>query len=145
MNWTVSDFVFAGALIFGALGAYAFAAKRTRNRAYRAGVGIALGAAVVLLWANGAVGLTDSAADAAYVVVPAVGILGAVLARFQPGGMARAMFATALVQALIGLSALAAGMVPAHNSTLEILGITGVFIALFTGAGVLFREAARGT
>jgi hypothetical protein len=145
VNWTVSDFVFAGALLFGSLGAYELAARRAGNTAYRAAVGVALAAAVLLLWGNGAVGITDSAADAIYAGVPAVGIIAAVVARFQPHGMARAMFATALAQALIGVIALAAGMVPAYNSAFEILGITAFFAALFIGSALLFREAARGT
>lgn len=143
VNWTVSDFVFAGALLFGALCMYELAARRTSHTAYRAAVGVALTAAVLLLWANGAVGITDSAADPVYAGVPAVGILGAIVARFQPFGMARAMFATALAQASVGVIALVAGMVPTYNSAFEILGITGFFAVLFVGSALLFREAAR--
>jgi hypothetical protein len=142
VNWTVSDFVFAGALMFGALGTYELAVRKTGNTAYRAAAGVALAATVLLLWANGAVGITDSAADAMYVGVPAVGIIGALVARFQARGMARAMFFAALAQALIGAVALIAGMVPAYNSAFEILAITGFFAALFVGAGLLFRQAA---
>jgi hypothetical protein len=145
VNWTASDFVFAGALLFGALGAYELAVRWTGNTVYRAAAGVALAAAVLLLWVNAAVGITDGAADAMYAGVPAVGILGAIVARFQPRGMARAMFATALAQASIGVVALAAGMVPAFNSAFEILGITGFFAALFVGSALLFREAARRT
>ena len=142
VNWTVSDFVFAGALMFGALGTYELAVRKTGNTAYRAAAGVALAATVLLLWANGAVGITDSAADAMYVGVPAVGIIGALVARFQARGMARAMFAAALAQALIGAVALIAGMVPEYNSAFEILAISGFFAALFIGAGLLFRQAA---
>jgi hypothetical protein len=142
VNWTVSDFVFACALMFGALGTYELAVRKTGNTAYRAAAGVALAATVLLLWANGAVGITDSAADAMYVGVPAVGIIGALVARFQARGMARAMFFAALAQALIGAVALIAGMVPAYNSAFEILAITGFFAALFVGAGLLFRQAA---
>jgi hypothetical protein len=117
----------------------------TRSTAYRAAVGVALVAAVVLLWANAAVGITDGAADPIYVGVPAVGIIGAIVARFRPRGMALAMYATALAQTSIGVVALAAGMVPAYNSAFEILGITGFFAALFVASALLFREAARGT
>jgi hypothetical protein len=145
VNWTVSDFVFAGALLFGALGAYELTMRTTGNTAYRAAVGVALAAAVLLLWANGAVGITDSAADAIYAGVPVIGIVGAIVARFQARGMARAMLAAAFAQALVGAIALTAGMVPEHNSALEIMGITGFFTALFVGSALLFREAARGT
>ncbi|MGI9175355.1 MAG: hypothetical protein ACR2GR_08575, partial [Rhodothermales bacterium] len=74
--------------------------------------------------------------------VPTVGIIGAIIARFQPRGMARAMFAMALAQALVAVIALIAGIVPAYNSAFEILGITGFFVALFVGSAWLFRKAA---
>ncbi len=139
VDWTAGDFVFAGALLFGALGAYEFTIRKTSNTAYRAAVGIALASAVLLLWVNAAVGITDSAADAMYAGVPAVAVFGAIVARFQPRGMARAMFATALAQALIGVIALTAGIVPAYNSAFEILGISAFFGALFIGSALLFR------
>ena len=143
-DWSAGDFVFAGVLLFGSLGLYELATRRCGNPAYRAGVGMALGATVLLVWANGAVGLTDSGADLLLILgVPAVGLIGAFLARFQARRMARAMFATALAVALIGGGALIAGIVPAFNSASEILGITGVFALLFVGSGLLFREAAR--
>ena len=144
-NWTVGDFVFAAVLLFGSLGAYELAARMTGNTAYRAGVGVAIAAAFLLVWVNGAVGITDSDADLMFFLgVPTVGIIGAIIVRFQPRGMARAMFATALAQALVAGIALIAGIVPAYNSAFEILGITGFFVALFVGSALLFREAARG-
>lgn len=144
VNWTLSDFVFAGVLLFGALGVYEGAARSTDNTAYRGGVGLALLTAVLLTWINGAVGITDGAADGLYLGVPILGIIGALIARFRPRGMARAMVAAASAQALIGGIALIAGMVPAHNSAFEILGITGFFVALWVGSAGLFRKAARG-
>jgi len=90
------------------------------------------------------VGITDSDADLMFLWVPAVGIIGAIIARFQPRGMARAMFATALAQALVAVIALIAGIVPAYNSAFEVLGITGFYVALFVGSALLFRHAARG-
>jgi hypothetical protein len=99
----------------------------------------------LLVWVNGAVGLSDSAADVLFfLLVPAVAIIGALIARFRPRGMARAMFATALVLTSVAVTALIAGIVPAYNSTFEILGIAGFFAALFVGSALLFREAARG-
>ncbi len=142
--WNVFDFVFAGALIFGTGLTYELVARKAGNIAYRAAVGVALAAAFLLVWVNGAVGITDSDADLMYVGVLAVGIIGAIIARFQPRGMARAMFATALAQALVAVIALIAGIVPAYNSAFEILGITGFYVALFIGSAWLFRHAARG-
>jgi len=142
--WTLADFVFAGALIFGTGLAYELLARRAGNIAYRAAVGVALAAAFLLVWINLAVGITDSGADLMFLWVPAVGIVGAIVARFRPRGMARAMFATALAQASVAAIALIAGIVPAYNPALEVLGITGFYVALFVGSALLFRRAGRG-
>jgi hypothetical protein len=142
--WNLADFVFAGALIFGTGLTYVLVARKAGNIAYRAAVGVALAAAFLLVWVNADVGITDSDADLMFLWVPAVGIIGAIIARFQPRGMARAMFAMALAQALVAVIALIAGIVPAYNSAFEILGITGFYVALFVGSALLFRHAARG-
>ena len=142
--WGVGDFVFAGILLFGSLGAYEVVARMKGDSAYRAGAGVAIAAAFLLIWVNAAVGITDSDADGMYLAVVAVGFIGALVARFRPEGMARAMFATALAHAAVGVIALIAGIVPAFNSAFEILGITAFFVVLFGGSALLFREAARG-
>lgn len=142
--WSLGDYVFAGILLFGSLGAYEVAVRLTGNTAYRAGVGVAIAAAFLLIWVNAAVGITDSGADVMYLGVLAVGVVGALIARFKPKGMALAMIATAIAHALVGVVALMAGIVPEFNSAFEILGITAFFVVLFGGSAVLFREAARG-
>jgi hypothetical protein len=142
VNWTASDFVFAGVLLFGSLGAYELAARRTDNATYQFGVGMAITAAFLLTWINAAVGITDSPADGMYLGVVAMGIIGAVIARFRPVGMTYAMLAAALALVVVGTVALSAGMVPAYNSAFEILGLTGFFAALFVGSAWLFWEAA---
>lgn len=144
VNWTASDFVFAGVLLFGSLGIYELVARKTEDTLYRYAVGVAVAAAFLLIWVNGAVGITDSDADGMYLGVLAVGFIGALLARFRPQGMALAMFATALALVSVSVIALVAGIVPAYNSAFEILGITGFYITLFVGSALLFREAARG-
>jgi len=143
INWGLGDFVFAGVLLFGSLGVYEVAARTTSNIAYRAGVGVAIAGALLLTWINTAVGITDSGADLMYLGVPLVGIISAFLGRFRPAGMARALLATALVQAGVGVIVLGAGMVSAHNSAIEILGLTGFFVTLFAGSAWLFRQSAQ--
>lgn len=71
----------------------------------------------------------------------AVGLIGTFIARFQPHGMARALFATALAQALV---ALIAGLGSPASGPEEILAVNGFFVALFIGSAFLFRYAARG-
>ena len=53
--WTLFDFVFAGALIFGTGLTYVLVARKAGNIAYRAAFGIALAAAFILVWLTGAV------------------------------------------------------------------------------------------
>ena len=91
---------------------YELAARKTGNIAYRAAVGVALAAALLLVWINLAVGIIgneDNPANLMYIGVLAVGTIGAIIARFQPHGMARALFATALAQGLVVVIALIAG------------------------------------
>ena len=89
-------------------------------------------------------GRTGDRANLMYVGVLAVGIVGAVIARFRPDGMARALLAMALAQALVAVIALIAGKHQAPISSVsEILGLNGLFVALFIGSAWLFRHAAR--
>jgi hypothetical protein len=146
--WTLFDFVFAGALIFGTGLTYVLVARKAGNIAYRAAVGIALAAAFILVWLTGAVGIIgseDNNANLMYVGVLAVGIIGAIVARFRPHGMARALFATALAQALVAVIALIIelGSLWSPPGVLGTLILNGFFAALFVGSALLFRDAAR--
>ena len=120
---------------------------KTGNTAYKSAVGLALATPFLLVWMIGAVGVLGregDRADSMYIGVFAVGIIGAIIARFQPHGMARALFATALAQALVAVIALIAGMHQApYSSVGEILSFNGFFVALFLGSAWLFRNAAR--
>ena len=146
--WTLADFVFAGALIFGTGLSYVLAARKAGNIAYRAAVGVALAAAFILVWLNlavGVIGTEDDLANLMYVGMLAVGIIGAIAARFRPHGMARALFATALAQALVAVIALIFGLGSPWSppGVLGILILNGFFIALFVGSAWLFRYAGR--
>jgi hypothetical protein len=140
MTWGLADFAIFGAMLAGACGTYELAARMTGNGAYRAAVGVALAAAFILVWMNLAVGIIGSEENPANLMfggVLAVGVLGAITARFQPQGMARALVATALAQALVAVIALLAGW----GYTALILA--GFFVALWLTSAELFRRAAR--
>ena len=120
---------------------------KTDNTAYRAAVGVALAAALILVWLSLGVGIIGKDGDRANVMyfgVLAVGIIGAVIAQFRPPGMARALFAMALAQTLVALIALLAGLGRPWSGPLEILVLNGMFVALFVGSAWLFRRAAEG-
>jgi hypothetical protein len=115
--------------------------------AYRSAAGVALAAAFLLVWialAVGILGVEGYPADLMYVGILAVGFIDAIIARFQPIGMSRALFATALAQALVTLVAL---ILRKHQSSVssvpEILILNSFFVALFVGSVLLFKYAAR--
>ena len=144
--WGLADFVIAGALIFGAGLTYVLVAKKAGNFAYQFAVGVALAAAFILVWSSlgvGVIGADGDPANLMYFGVIAVGIVGAIVARFRPRGMARAMFATALAQALVAVIALIFGLGSPFSPPAEILALNGFFVALFVGSALLFRYAAR--
>ena len=138
VHWTTADFVVFGAMLACAGGAFELAARmtliwpiaplsasRSRPRSFSSG-------------ANGAVGIIgseDNPANLMFGGVLAVGLVGAVVARFRPQGMVRALVATALAQALVAVVAAVAGMG-------YIFVATAFFGALWLGSAWLFRRAA---
>lgn len=135
----VGDFMFLGILLLGVGIAYELAARVAQRNAYRAAAVVALLAALLSSWINLAVGIIgseDNPANWLYAGVIAVAAAGAILARFRPSGMARAMLAAAIAQLLVFFVALAVG-----------LGFTGpitvFFAALWLISAWLFQRAAR--
>jgi hypothetical protein len=121
--------------------------SRTSRTAYRSAIGIALATAFLLVWLSLGVGIVGKDGDPANVMyfgVLAVGIVGAIDARFQPQGMARALSATALAQAIVAAIALIAGLGLPWSGPAEIVLLNGFFIAAFGASAWLFRRAARG-
>jgi hypothetical protein len=138
VDWSLADFVVFGAMLAGAGGTFELASRMTRNTAYRAAVGVALVAAFLLVWANGAVGIIgseDNPANLMFGGVLVVGLVGAAVARFRPQGMARALVATALAQAAVAVIAAVAGLD-------HIFVATAFFGALWLASAWLFRRAA---
>ncbi len=147
VNWDETDFAVFGTMLAVACGTCEIAARMTGNTAYRAAVGVAVAAAFILVWMNlavGIIGTEDNPANLMFGGVLAVGIIGAVIARFQPDGMARALVATALAQALVAVIALVAGSGSTGPSwPWNIVILTGFFAALWFISAWLFRKAAR--
>lgn len=147
VNWSVGDFVFA-AILLAAVGIpLELAVRKSKDAAYRAAAGVALVAGFLLVWVNGAVGIIGSEnndANLMYGGVLAIGVIGAVLSRFRPRGMARTMTVTALAQAAVAAIALVLGLGAPESGPFEMVGVNAFFIALFLGSAVLFRNAAEG-
>src|SRR5688572_3909286 len=117
----------------------------TTGTAYRFAVGVALAAACILVWLSLGVGIIGKDGDPAnrmYFGVLAVGIVGTLISRFRPLGMARALFAMALAQALVAAIALIARLGLPYSGPAEIVLLNGFFVTMFAGSAWLFRRAA---
>ena len=121
--------------------------KSGARSAYRFALCAAVATPFLLLWVIGAVGLIGVEGDPfdrIYGGVIAVGIVGAMIARFRARGMARALVAAALAQALAAVIALAIGKQHSPvSSVVEILGLNGFFVVLWVVSARLFIRAAH--
>lgn len=134
-------------------------AHKSEGTAYRVATGIALTAALVLFWINAAVGIIgDGPVNLMYAGVPFVGFVGAFIARFQPRGMAPALFATAVAQMLVPVIALVIWKAggpdllldpdsphpPFHPGIAPVFGLNAAFAMMWIASALVFRKAARG-
>lgn len=138
VNWTASDFVFAGVLIGGLGSAAELTVRRTQVPAYRAGVVVAAVASFATIWADAAVGLIGDGPNIFNLLFPGLvplALAGAAIARFRAAGLALTMTLVAianLVIAVVGLPSDARG------------GLFSMGFAIpWLMAALLFRRAAH--
>jgi len=145
VTWGPGDFAIAAILLFGAGLTFELVSRKGGTIAYRAAVGVAVGTALVLVWANLAVGIIGSEGNPAnllYFGVLAIGLIGAAIARLQPRGMSHALFATAIAQLLVPMVALIIWRPEVGRVGLVgVLGINFAFALLFGVSALLFRHA----
>ena len=137
IHWGPGDFLVAGALLFGTGMVFELVARKGGDLAYRAAACIAVVTTLLLVWVNLAVGIIgdeENLANLLYLGVIAIGFFGALMARFKPRGMARALLATAAAQILVGIFAVVAGWGIA-------LMLNTVIALLWIGSALLFRRA----
>ena len=145
--WTLSDFVFAGAM-FGVVGGlFELTVRASGNWPYRGGVAVALATSFLLVWINGAVGMIGDEGNPAnlmFFVVILMAIAGGIAARFQAAGMARAMIVAGAAQMLIAVVVLlwriGATEPPGFPAVVFLIVVFG--LPWFVSAW-LFRKAAR--
>jgi hypothetical protein len=120
---------------------------KTRDKTYRLAFGLGFFGAFLLFWANGAVGIIGSEnnpANLMYGAVFVVGLVGVLLSRFRPRGMARTLFAAAAVQMLIPVFALFVWPAQASWGEAGVIGvfiINSIFAMIFVASAWLFRRA----
>ena len=139
INWIASDFAVMGFMLLTACSTYEFAVWLNVNIAYRAAFGIALAASFILVFLTLAVGIIgdeNNPPNLLFAGVLAVGFVGAIRARFRPRGMSRALVATAIAQALVGVVAAAA------NWGYEAAALGAFFCAMWLISASLFRNAS---
>lgn len=139
--WTPADFIVMGLLLTTACGLYELGARLNGSRAWRAGFGLAALTGFLTVWANLAVGMLGREADPANLMfagVLAVAAVGALVARFRPAGMARAMAFTGLAQLVVVGIAAALGGYGVHE-----LVLAGCFALPWFASALLFAKAGR--
>lgn len=118
---------------------------RTASTFYRFATSLALATTLALAWLSLGVGIIGKDGDPAnrvYLAVPAIGIVGAIIARFRPRGMARTSSAMAAAQACVGAVAVASGLGRPWSGALELTLLNGFFVASFAASAWLFARAA---
>ena len=147
--WDLADFAVVSVLLLGTSLAYELVARKAGAIVYRVAVGVALAAAFLLVWVNGAVGIIGNEGNPAnlmYFGVLAVGVIGALIARFQPHGMARALCATAFAQMLVPVIALIIWQPQVTSwGTAGVVGVfilNAFFVMLLVGSALLFQRVS---
>lgn len=145
--WTLSDFIFAGVLLFGTGAVFVVVLHNMENNSYRIGAGIALISTLFLVWVNGAVGIVGHEGEQInllYFIIPAAGLVGAFLSRFKSQGLCYTLFVMATLPMIIAVIALLGYLQePPHNSATKILAINMFFTVLFSLSAISFRNAVR--
>lgn len=149
VDWSPFDFIVMGVLLFGAAGALELALSTSGHWAYRLAAAGTVGGALLMTWADLAVGLLGpegGLANKLLLLVPLTGLVGAAIARLRAGGMAWTTLAMAVVQLLVATVALTE---PPTEKGLgwpwHIPMVTAVFTAGWLLAAGLFHRAASAT
>ena len=140
VTWTASDFIVAGIILGSAGLGTEFLVRRSGSHAYRIGAVLVMLAIFLTIWSNLAVGMIgdeDNPYNLAFFGVILAALIGMILVRFRPAGMAGVMAAAGIAQA--GLSAF--GM----STDMRGGTVSLVFAGLWLFAAALFWNASRET
>ncbi len=146
VKWSFFDFIIAGFLLISTGLAYVLLSQKMNATMFRVAVGIAVGASLLLIWVNLAVGIIgneNNPANIMYYGVPFIGIIGAFIAHGRPKGMSTTLFIMAAVQIIIFLIAIFILEPHGDVKSTSFFVIGHIFFAmLFVSSGLLFRKAA---
>jgi hypothetical protein len=130
-----------GAILFTCCAVFHFGTRRARDFAHLAAVAIGVGTSFLLLWINlavGIIGAEDEPANLMYAGVIAVAIVASLYAGPSPRGLAGAMLATAIAQAVVAAVVVVAGLGDWRSIVLS-----ASFVVPWLAAAALFARSAR--
>lgn len=146
-HWDVRGFVLFGTIIFSLAFSFQFITRNIHTAAYRYALGLTLVFSFTVFWGNWVQAADDvNPAALAYLIVPVVGVIGAVIARFRAKGMSLALSAMAITQAVLLARAFIIRNPDLTPWTAPVIrGFVGntINLAAFVVAALLFRKAAR--
>jgi len=143
VDWSGSDFVLMGVMLFVACATVEVGAHLADNVPYLGGVIFAVGTGFVTVWANLAVGMIQDEGNPANLVflgVLALAVLGTLAVRFKARGMSNVMLATGAAQALVGLSVAVGGLDDLYTASL----ISAFALPWWLAAGLFRLSAGNG-
>ncbi len=147
VQWTPFDFIFASVLLFGSAGTIDLAIRKGGSVAYRLGAGLAVLVSFLLVWVNGAVGVIgneDNPANLMFIAIIMIAAAGAVAARFEARGMARAMTVAFGLNAGIAVAAPIYGWgADEPPGMIRLTMLIGTFAMMWGLSAALFAKAAR--
>ncbi|WP_146151989.1 hypothetical protein [Ahniella affigens] len=135
VQWTAADFLVAGGMLLAVCLALEGLLRVSQDPWYRLAAALSVLTALLLTWANAAVGIIGAETNPqnrVFVLVVLLAMLGSLITGFRPKGMAQTMLLTGVLQALIALVA----YVSAWGN---IIAISAPFVLLWWSAALLFR------
>lgn len=144
-NWTLSDFIFMGTLLFGAGVVYELVSRKIPTGIYRCAVGLSVATALLLVWINAAVGIIgeDEWPNLLYLVMLVFGFFGALIFRFQPRGMTLVLFSLAIAQMAVPAIVYvfdSSLMTTQPPGLVRVLLLNAFFATLWFTSAFLFRQ-----
>lgn len=147
MNWSVFDILVAIILLAAVLVPGVVIFVRVRSLAHRMAGGLALIGALMMVWANGAVGLVSTPDDSANLLllgVLPIGLMIAVVERFRAEGLVRGFAVMAVLQLAAGITLFAMGWgADGAAWPFDLLGVTLVYAGLWGACAWLMRRGTR--
>lgn len=147
VQWTPFDFIFASVLLYGSAATADLTMRKSGSWAYRLGAGLAVLVSFLLIWVNGAVGVIgneDNPANLVFIVIIMIAAAGAVAAKFEARGMARAMTIAFVLNAAIAVGVPIYGWgADGHPGMPGLVALIGVFAMMWGLSAALFAKAAR--